>query len=199
MSDSNSVARVLVVLLLGALVALFAAMAIDMAVPTPIDPWTTFEGPEIPAAQQAELEQRRDEIDTQLSKKEITQDQADALTARVDSDESVAWESVNAGPDVAASDAFSKATENRGLTVGGIAAGLVALMLAAGVFLTRGGRALGEVPLFSGAFLGVYGMWAAGPGSGMNWVGIAVTGLIASGTLAAGLSVFTRTPQAPTA
>jgi hypothetical protein len=175
-------------------------MAVGTVIAPPQDPWVSASAAgELPATQTAVFEQRRDEIDTRLAQKEITQAQADDLTAKVDSDEGDAWTALNQGPDQAVQEAYNAAIERHGLVVGAVAALLVALMLAEGVFLTRRRRALGEVPLFAGAFLGIYGMGVSGLGSSVRWEGIAIAAVIAACTLAAGLLVFTRPAQAPTA
>jgi len=199
MSSTGGIARVLVVVLIAGLVALFAAMAIDMAVPAPQDPWASASSSTsaLSTAQSAEFEQRRDEIDTRLAQKEITQTQADELTAQVGSDESDAWTVLNQEPDLAAQEAYNTAAERHGLVLGAVAALLVALMLAEGVFLTRRRRALGEVPLFAGAFLGIYGMGVSGLGSGVRWEGIAITASIAACSVAAGLLAFTPPAEEP--
>jgi hypothetical protein len=197
MSDPNGVARALVVLLLGGLVALFAALATDMAVPTPQDPWAAMATNQIPAAKQAEFDQRRTEIQATLDKKQITQAQADEQMAAVEAEESALYDYTE--PDPALVEAFDKVSEGRGRVMGGISAVLVAFMLAAGVVLVRRGIPLGEVPLFAGGFLGVYGVGVSGLGSGMDPVGIGIAGLIAAAALAAGLLAFTPPAETPAA
>lgn len=86
----NGVARALATLLLGGLVALFVALALDMAVPAPADPYASTAAGQVSAAKQAEFDKRRTDIEARLSAKQISQALADQELNGVDVAESAA-------------------------------------------------------------------------------------------------------------
>lgn len=189
MSEINGVARVLVVLLLAGLMALFVTLAIDLAIPTPKSPWETSVEVQIPPAKQASLDASRSAVEAKLANNEITQAQADEQLSALVDEESALSSASDVSPGVDAD--YTKAMADRSLIVSLAGMAVVALLLTAGVILTQRGIALAGVPLFAGAMLGFFTA-AMGAASDTAWIRIVISGAVAVGAASAGLAAFVR-------
>lgn len=187
-SDVNGVARVLVVLLLAGLVSMFVAVAADVAMPAPVNPYESLDS-SVPPAKQAEWDATRSEIEAKLADKQISQEQADEQLAIVDEAESSYYEANS--PSEAVLAAYDKATAERTLVVSLVSMVFVAILLAVGVVMTRRALPLAAVPLFAGALLGIYAI-GMGAQADVAWVRIAISGAVALGAAGAGLKAFER-------
>jgi hypothetical protein len=194
MSEPSGAVRVLVVLLLGGLVALFIALAMDMAVPAPTDPDSVSMEVQATPEQQAAIDKQYADLSTRLDRGEITQDEYDQQLTALDAARNG---SDSAGdPSPAAYDAYTKAESHRSLVIALVGAVLAALLLAGGVILTRREVALGPVPLFAGGLLGLYVMGSAATAEPV-WLRIVVGVVVAFAAVLAGVLLFTRPAEDP--